>query len=350
MKIAILVSGGVDSSVALRLLQNEGHDLTAFYLKVWLEDELSFLGNCPWEEDLEYVRKVCDKDRVPLKIISLQAEYLQTVVAYTIAELEAGRTPSPDILCNSRIKFGEFYKKISPDFEKVATGHYAEIEQTDKGVLLKRSPDPIKDQTYFLAHLNQDQLKRALFPIGGYTKNEVRRLAGQFDLPNKDRKDSQGICFLGNIKFDEFIKCHLGEKPGDILDIDTDKNLGTHRGFWYHTIGQRHGLKLSGGPWYVVKKDINNNIVFVSHKNTSETRKRDIFSVTNLNWISGSPPNKNELLVKIRHGEKLYQCVITGAHNRDVDVKLCEPDAGIAAGQFAIFYDGDVCLGCGVIS
>jgi tRNA (5-methylaminomethyl-2-thiouridylate)-methyltransferase len=171
MKIAVLLSGGVDSSVALRLLQNEGHDLTAFYLKIWLQDEFSFLGECPWEEDLEYVHAVCKQANIPLEILSLQSEYWDTVVTYTISEIKEGRTPNPDMFCNSLIKFGQFYEKIDDSFEKVASGHYAKVDK-EKGLYqLKRSPDPVKDQTYFLAYLSQRQLSRALFPIGKYMKS-----------------------------------------------------------------------------------------------------------------------------------------------------------------------------------
>ncbi|MBZ0199189.1 MAG: tRNA 2-thiouridine(34) synthase MnmA, partial [Ignavibacteriaceae bacterium] len=220
MKIAVLVSGGVDSSVALRLLKEEGHDLTAFYLKIWLQDEFSFLGDCPWEEDLEYVRAVCNQIDVPLQVLNLQTEYWESVVTYTIGEIKEGRTPNPDIYCNSLIKFGQFYDKIDPSFEKVATGHYALVKQIDETFILKQAPDPVKDQTYFLAYLTQAQLSRALFPLGHLNKAEVRQLAQKYNLPNKERKDSQGICFLGQIKFNDFVKHHLGEIKGDILELE----------------------------------------------------------------------------------------------------------------------------------
>ena len=192
MKIAVLLSGGVDSSVALRLLKDEGHDLTAFYLKIWLQDEFSFLGECPWEEDLKYARGVCEQADVPLEVIPLQTEYWDNVVSYTIAEIKEGRTPNPDIFCNSLIKFGQFYDKIDPSFEKVASGHYAKVEMIDGKYLLKASPDPIKDQTYFLAYLTQQQLSRAFFPIGKYKKSEIRKLAENFNLANKKRKRQPG--------------------------------------------------------------------------------------------------------------------------------------------------------------
>jgi tRNA (5-methylaminomethyl-2-thiouridylate)-methyltransferase len=348
MKIAVLLSGGVDSSVALRLLKDQGHDLTAFYLKIWLQDEFSFLGECPWEEDLKYARGVCKQTGVPLEIIPLQTEYWDNVVSYTIEEIKEGRTPNPDIFCNSLIKFGQFYDKIDSSFEKVASGHYANIEQSNGKYLLKTSPDLVKDQTYFLAYLTQEQIARALFPIGKYKKTEIRKFAEKFDLPTMARRDSQGICFLGQIKFKEFIKHHLGEAEGEIIDIDSGKVLGIHPGYYYYTIGQRSGLKLGGGPWFVVRKDVEKNIVYISKENKS-ARDRSEFSVGKFNWISGKAPLKKELKVKIRHGVNRYDCQVDWLIDSKAAIKINEPDKGIAPGQFAVFYDEDVCLGGGII-
>ena len=348
MKIAVLLSGGVDSSVALRLLKDEGHNITAFYLKIWLQDEFSFLGECPWEEDLKYARAVCEQSNVPLKVIPLQTEYWDNVVSYTIREIKEGRTPNPDIFCNSLIKFGEFYDKIDDSFEKVASGHYARVEEVNKKYFLKTSPDPVKDQTYFLAYLVQEQLSRALFPVGRFTKIEIRKLAQKYDLPTMARRDSQGICFLGQIKFNEFIKHHLGEIEGDIIEIDNGKVLGKHPGYYYYTIGQRSGLRLGGGPWFVVKKEVKNNIVYVSKENKIEL-KRNQFNVGKLNWISGKKPSKKDLKVKIRHGAHLYDCTIHWIDKEILKIKIEKSDKGIAPGQFAVFYDGDFCLGGGVI-
>ncbi|MGA9294225.1 MAG: tRNA 2-thiouridine(34) synthase MnmA [Ignavibacteriaceae bacterium] len=348
MKIAVLLSGGVDSSVALKLLKDAGHDVTAFYLKIWLQDEFSFLGECPWEEDLNYVRDVCKKEIVPLEILSLQTEYWESVVTYTISEIKEGRTPNPDIFCNSLIKFGQFYNKIDTSFEKVASGHYAKVEKFKDKYALKISPDPVKDQTYFLSYLNQNQLARAVFPLGDFMKSQVRDLAEKFNLPNKNRKDSQGICFLGQIKFNDFIKHHLGEIKGDIVDFDTKKKLGEHNGYYYYTIGQRSGLGLSGGPWYVVEKNVKENLVYISKENRSR-RERDSIFVTNLNWILESKPEDKELKVKIRHGKFYYDCRIEFENEDLLNVKLNKMDKGIAAGQFAVFYKDDLCLGGGVI-
>jgi len=338
MKIAMLVSGGVDSSVSLKLLKDQGHDVHAFYIKIWLEDKFAELGACPWEEDLQYVRATCKQLDVPLQVISLQKEYWDEVIAYTIKEVKAGRTPNPDVLCNQRIKFGRFYEAIK-GYDKVASGHYAQTRVADGKTQLICAPDPVKDQTYFLAMLSQDQLHRALFPIGHLMKEEVRKLARDFDLPAKNRKDSQGICFLGKIKFREFVKAHVGEKPGDIVEKKTQKKLGTHPGFYFFTIGQREGLGLHGGPWYVVEKDVEKNIVFVSNKPPAEHEGIDWFMIDSPNWIA-SPPSEARLEVKVRHSPNRRECVL----NENI-VTITGKDEGIAPGQFAVFYENDVCLG-----
>ena len=348
MKVAVLLSGGVDSSVALRLLKDAGHAITAYYLKIWLQDEYSFLGECPWEEDLKYARGVCEQAEVPLEVISLQTEYWDSVVSYTISEIKEGRTPNPDMFCNSLIKFGQFYNRIDNSFEKVASGHYAKVEKMDTIYQLKKSPDPVKDQTYFLAYLTQEQLSRALFPIGNYKKEETRVLAEQYDLPNKGRKDSQGICFLGQVKFDEFIKHHLGIKTGNIINAETGDVIGEHNGYYYFTIGQRSGLGLSGGPWYVVKKDVEKNFVYIS-KEKLKPGETSEFMVGKFNWISGSNPARKDLQVKIRHGANFFNCKLELNCDETGKVFLNGVDNGIAPGQFAVFYDREVCLGGGVI-
>lgn len=349
MKIAVLISGGVDSSVALRLLQDQGHQLEAFYLKIWLEDELSYLGSCPWEEDLAYAKAVCDAAGVPLHVVSLQEEYWNIVVRYTIDEVKQGRTPSPDILCNQHIKFGAFFKAIDDSFDAIATGHYAWIEHRDGVAHLMQAKDPVKDQTYFLSNISQKQLSRLIFPLGNMLKSEVRALAEKYDLPNKTRKDSQGICFLGKIKFSDFIKHHVGTKTGDLIEFETGKKVGEHEGFWYHTIGQRKGLGLSGGPWFVVKKDPENNIVYISKNYYDEAKARNQFDVEQCNWLTSIAPNKQALSVKIRHGENQYNATLVLHDATSGTVTLDAHDQGLAPGQFAVFYDGNECLGCGVI-
>lgn len=349
MKIAVLLSGGVDSSVALRLLlDKKEHDITAFYLKIWLEDEVRFLGDCPWEEDLEYARAVCDGADVPLEVVALQKEYYEQVVEYALQELKKGRTPSPDIFCNQRIKFGLFQERIDASFEAVASGHYAVLRREGDRTLLLRSPDPVKDQTYFLSHQNQDQLSRSLFPIGQFRKERVRELAQEFDLPNKERKDSQGICFLGKIRYPDFVRHYLGERTGEIVDSSNGDVLGEHKGFWFYTIGQRQGLGLSGGPWYVSGKDVEENRILVTHGSHEADLERYDFRVSELHWIS-EPPESNRLGVKLRHGPLITGCTVAEAVDGTLDVRLDEPDRGIAPGQFGVFYDGEVCLGAGTI-
>ena len=349
MKIAVLLSGGVDSSVALRLLKDRGHDITAFYLKIWLEDESAFLGECPWEEDLRYARTVCDAVGVPLRIIPFQKEYYEKVVSYTIAEIKAGRTPNPDIFCNSLIKFGAFLDVFGGQFDKVATGHYAQIKENNGIFQLYRAPDPVKDQTYFLSKLTQNQLKKALFPIGHLQKDQVRELATKYALATQDRKDSQGICFLGKLKFNEFINHYLGQKPGEMIEFETENVLGQHKGFWFHTIGQRQGSGLAGGPWYVVAKNPEKNIVYFSRNYYSEDKKRDSFEIENINWIENCAPSKNDLQVKMRHGKQMYNCNVNMHSKNSAQIKLTDHDQGIAPGQFAVLYDGNRCLGSGVI-
>jgi tRNA-specific 2-thiouridylase len=359
MRVAVLLSGGVDSSVALALLKSQGYEVVAFYLKIWLEDEVAFLGNCPWDEDLKWVRAVCEKLGVEFHAISLQKEYWNEVVSYAISELQAGRTPNPDMLCNQKIKFGKFYERLSvwcrensvDQFDKVASGHYAKVEEQDGVFYLKMAPDPVKDQTYFLAHLNQEQLSKALFPISEYSKDEVRQLAKKFDLPNQDRKDSQGVCFLGKIKFREFIKFNLGEKKGDFVEFETGKKVGEHNGFWFYTLGQRRDLRVDNGPWFVVKKDAEKNVVYISRSYFEEDKLRDTFRVAEMNWISGVPVNFDDLQVKIRHGEHLYRAQLSdfSADKKSFAVKIDQQDQGLAPGQFGVFYENGVCLGGGKI-
>lgn len=351
MNYAVLVSGGVDSSVALRLAQAQGHKVTAFYLKIWLEDELAFLGSCPWEEDLAYVRAVCEQAQVPLEVISFQREYWDIVVKYVIDEVKAGRTPNPDILCNQQIKFGAFYNAVGKEFDKIVTGHYAQVIPTDTGLVkLGVAPDPVKDQTYFLSYMSQEQLQRALFPIGHLDKPQVRALAQEYNLPNQARKDSQGICFLGKLKFNDFLNAHIGEQAGLIIEYETGTVLGEHKGFWYHTIGQRQGLRLAGGPWYVVAKSPQENKVFVSRNYYTPDKERTMFSIQECNWIAGQAPQDLNVSIKLRHGPLYTQGTLVSLDNNSYRVILNARDQGIAPGQFAAFYQENICLGSAKIA
>ena len=350
MNVAVLLSGGVDSSLALALLSREkGIALKAYYLKIWLEEELSFLGDCPWEADLAYARETCQQFGIPLEIVALQSEYREQIVEHALAELRQGRTPSPDIFCNQRIKFGAFYQRVADECDKIASGHYARVEETADGPQLRRAPDPVKDQTYLLSNLSQAQLARILFPIGHLNKREVRARAAEFDLPAKDRKDSQGICFLGKINYRDFVRFHLGETPGDIVERESGEKKGEHQGYWFYTIGQRHGLKLGGGPWYVVDKDPEQNIVYITHGDAPERNGRRELIAAQINWIAGTHA-KGALSVKLRHGPSLTPCQVQLLETDRARVELATPDPGIAPGQHAVFYDGEICLGGGIIA
>ncbi len=346
VNIGVLLSGGVDSSVALMALKKQNPDarITAYYLKIWLEDELASLGSCPWEEDLEYARGVCELAGVQLKVVSLQTEYWDRVVSYTVSELKAGRTPSPDIFCNQRIKFGAFLDRVSESLDKVASGHYAKVSEDADGLFrIRRSPDPVKDQTYFLSHMTQTQASIALFPIGGFLKDEVRRLASQWSLPNKERKDSQGICFLGKIRYSDFVRHYLGERDGEIIEQGSGRKLGTHKGTWFYTIGQRSGLGLSGGPWYVVAKNMDENTVTVAGSPDAAASARCAFSVVSPHWISGEPES-GRVQLKLRHGPKIIDANIRPLEpaadgSARLAVTMDEPDRGLAPGQFSVFDD-----------
>jgi tRNA-specific 2-thiouridylase len=359
MRVALLLSGGVDSSVALKLLLDEGHDVTAFYIKIWLEDELASLGSCPWEDDLKYCEATCKLLGVRLQVINLQQEYHERVVSYVLSEVKAGRTPNPDVMCNSMIKFGAFVKAIDNEgartgkrFDKVASGHYAGLEERDGAFLLRRNPDPVKDQTYFLARLTQEQLGRLLFPLGDLTKAEVRALAKKCKFPAAERKDSQGICFLGKIPYEQFINFHCGTTSGDFVDADTGDAVGKHNGHWYYTAGQRQRIPVGKGPWYVVRKDAASNQVFISNKYLEPDKRRDEFVVEDVRWIGPSPKAASlsaPLMCKVRHGPTLYECALTDKGRGRFSVRIHGNDQGMAPGQFCVFYDGDYCVGSGVI-
>ncbi len=362
MDIALLCSGGVDSALAMYLLKEEGHNVTAYYLKIWIEDEWEFLvqgEGCPWQEDLKYIEKNCDFLGIPYHVIPFQQEYKTHILSYMLEQVQLGYTPNPDLLCNRHIKFGVFIdllekKKIA--YRKIATGHYASVVHESNTYKLLSSIDSIKDQSYFLSRLTQEQLSKALFPLGALecTKEEVRKKAIQLKLPAAKRPDSQGLCFLGKINFSTFLERNLGTKPGPLICADTGKVLGEHKGYWFYTIGQRQGLGLGNGPWYVTKKEVNTNTVFISNQYyaiDSETKKRDSLKIHQYHWIN-QPLNleaSQNLEVKLRHGPKKYKCQVKALDADSFFVSLDGRDQGIAPGQFAVFYEGRTCLGCGVI-
>jgi tRNA-specific 2-thiouridylase len=287
----------------------------------------------------------------------MQHAYWENVVQYTCSELRAGFTPSPDVMCNTLIKFGAFvdylhlHAQMPPGF-MVASGHYAKTifrNNENDDVALLRAADIDKDQTYFLSRLRPDQLRLCLFPLGGLQKQEVRNLAIEWGLPNAARKDSQGICFLGKIPYDEFIKEQLGSNPGLIKEWGSQKILGKHQGFWFHTIGQRKGLGLGGGPWFVVKKDVVENTIFVASDQQRSQIPADRFVSDEIHWLN-KPRGLQPLELKLRHGPKLIGVLEYQLGKEQNAFVLQSPDFGIAPGQFAVLYEGMECLGGARIS
>jgi len=367
--VALLLSGGVDSSVALHLLKEKGVPVRAFYLRVWLADELSALSDCPWEEDWAYCSAVADQLKVPLEAVSVQEEYRERVVNYLVEEARNGRTPNPDVMCNSRIKFGVFLDSVGANFQSVASGHYAQLRKVpvlggkpgEVKTELIRATDRHKDQSYFLSSLTQGQLSRLSFPIGNIPKPDVRVIATAARLPTSTRRDSQGVCFLGRLHFDEFLKHHLGDRPGPIVEFETGQEIGTHRGIWYHTNGQRKGIVpglgpkfAAHGPWYVVGKDVGRDAVFVSRNYAQISDERLTMEVNSISWTGGAPCAPGESMrvgVQVRHGDGSSDATLElAADGTSGRVTLDCVDKGLAPGQFAAFYDGDVCLGAGAIS
>lgn len=358
LNVAVLLSGGVDSSLALYLLKAAGHRVTAFYLQIWFQEDFrNFWDACPWEEDLEYCQEVCKNVGVHLEVVPLTDAYWERVVAHCIAEIRAGRTPNPDILCNSRVKFGAFMEWLeasSPEkYDRIASGHYARVERFEMP-RLAMTPDRVKDQTYFLAQLSQTQLSKVVFPLGAFQKCDVRSLAAAAALPNKSRADSQGICFLGKVKFEEFVDQHLGEWPGPIVEEESGNILGYHRGHWFHTPGQRKGLRLPGGPWYVTRKDALLNVVYASNKYHEDggiaVARRNSFICGPIHFLSDLRIDPDKVVqCKVRHGPALHSCTVFKRKDGTYRVELETADQGLAAGQYAVFYQDAYCLGASII-
>lgn len=381
MTIAALLSGGVDSSVAVHLLCEQGYRPDLFYIKIGMDDDGY---SCPQEEDLEIVRAMAHRYGLHYEVVDLQKEYWDNVVTYTIEKVRRGFTPNPDVMCNRLIKFGAFDQKVGHTYDKTATGHYATVLDLSSAELLSSfgtsfavgqsasdadpasprsflgtTPDPVKDQTDFLAQLEGWQVAHSLFPIGAMAKDEVRRIADDARLPAAHRKDSQGICFLGKINYNEFIERFLGRQEGPIVEVETGKVLGHHQGFWFHTIGQRKGLYLSGGPWFVVKKDIDENVVYVSRGYQPEAQMKDELVMRDMHWITCNPFGLTASAVatlpvkfKIRHVAELHTGILTALADGGYHLKMDQKTNGVAPGQFCVVYtpDGRVCLGSGEIA
>ena len=353
MNIAALVSGGVDSSVVVHKLKEEGHNPVIFYIKIGMEEKGGFV-DCPSEEDIEITTFIARKYGCKMEVVSLNEDYWENVVSYTIDAVKRGLTPNPDIMCNKLIKFGVFEQKYGNSFDRIATGHYATTTEINNKIYLSTAADKVKDQTYFLGQVNYLQISKLMFPIGGLLKKEVRAIAAAQGMPSAARKDSQGICFLGKINYNDFIRRYLGENPGNIVEWETGKILGKHKGYWFHTIGQRKGLYLSGGPWFVVKKDIEQNIIFVSNGYDPETQYGKTVNLQGFSFITedvwGDFSGEKEIAFKIRHTPEFT----FGTIRRIGDIYRIESDdkiQGIAAGQFGVVYDRNclLCLGSGMI-
>ena len=364
MRVAALLSGGVDSSVALYLLLRAGYSVDAYYLKVWSEKDVLFAGSCPWEEDLYYAQTVCRELGVRLTVIPLQQQYYERVVQYTLDELRRGATPSPDLMCNAHIKFDAFMGEIDSSYHRVASGHYASTTRYRGHTYLSLAKDRRKDQSYFLARVSEAQLKRIIFPLAGSKKINTRALAGKARLATAGRPDSQGLCFLGAVPYPGFIRHYLGERRGEIIVRDTGACVGEHKGHWFYTIGQRQGLGLASGPWYVVDKDAGANAVYVSRQPNSYAIKN--IYLGDITWnnagvgdrifrtAEGARPAR--VRVKYRHSPQLYRARLTrarapGAKEERVRVAFENPVERIAPGQQAALYQGrgGRCIGCGRI-
>ena len=353
MRVAVLISGGVDSAVAVKRLLDQGHDLHLFYIRIGLD---TGEGDCSADEDIEMCSYIARKFALPFDVVSLHEEYWENVMEYALRTVREGLTPNPDVMCNKMIKFGFFEQRWGHEFDKTATGHYATTHEIDGLTWLGTGVDKVKDQTDFLCRISYDQLSHLMFPIGDLPKHEVRRIAIETGMPNAYRRDSQGICFLGKINYNDFIRRHLGERPGPIVELETGRKLGEHKGFWFHTIGQRKGLGLSGGPWYVVKKNVHDNVVYVSQGYGTDKQYGNVLHLDEMHWLTRNPWQSDcdrvEITFKNRHMPDFLPARLTRVGEGEYVIDSASPVQGIAPGQFAVIYTSDsrLCLGSGVIT
>ena len=343
-KIAVLLSGGVDSSVVLYELVQQGLHPDCFYIKIGPEQEEEW--DCSSEEDLEMATAVAHRFGCKLEVIDCHKEYWDQVTKYTMDKVKAGFTPNPDVMCNRLIKFGAFHDKKGKDYDLIATGHYAQTEVINGKKWLVTSPDPVKDQTDFLAQIYDWQ-----FPIGHFQKDEVRVIAEREHLINAKRKDSQGICFLGKINYNDYIRKYLGENIGEVLELQTNKRIGQHKGLWFYTIGQRHGLGFGGGPWFVVKKDVSNNILYVSKGYEPSSAFKSEFGVSDFHFLTEEVDLSN-VTFKIRHTPEFHKARMEKINDNEYRLYSECPIHGVAPGQFCVVYDEEHhrCIGSGEIS
>ena len=339
------MSGGVDSSVAAALLKRQGDsDVVGIYMKCWQDGEY-----CTSERDAEDARLVAEKLDIPFYVFDFTREYREKVFEYMVREYAAGRTPNPDVFCNSEIKFGIFLEKcLALSADCIATGHYVKKASP---VSLSKAVDKNKDQSYFLWRLNQAQLKHVLFPIGDYLKSEVREMAREFGLPTAEKKDSQGLCFVGNVSFDEFLRDFIPKNPGPIMTA-SGKKVGRHDGFSFYTIGQRNGIGIGGGtPYYVAAKEPATNTLIVAEGSKDEGLFKKEIEVSDINWISNQPQGLPlECEARIRYRQPLQKCRIQfGSEAFKLGVVFDEPQRAVTPGQSAVFYKEGELLGGGII-
>ena len=352
-KIIVGVSGGVDSSVALLLLLEQGHDVEAVFMKNWEADDTD--EYCAAAKDLEDAQQICDKLNVKLHSVNFADQYWDRVFKYFLDEYNAGRTPNPDVLCNKEIKFKAFLDyALSIGGNKIATGHYAGVQQKENLFHLTRGHDTDKDQSYFLYLLNQHQLSHALFPLADLPKSEVRTIAQQHGLVTHDKKDSTGICFIGERRFKDFLQTYIPAKPGEIVTEDGTV-IGQHDGLMYHTIGQRKGLKIGGtrnsdgSPWYVAAKDINNNQLIVVQNHEHPLLYKYMLTVEQMHWIATVPqawPYKCTAKTRYRQSDAACTVLFDGS---TYTVEFEQAQWAVTPGQSIVFYDKEICLGGGII-
>ena len=348
--VVVGLSGGVDSSVAALLLKRQGYNVIGLYMMNW--EETDFSGACSAESDFADVRRVCAMLEIPYYSVNFADKYKERVFSYFLSEYKAGRTPNPDVLCNREIKFGPFREyALSMGADLVATGHYCGIKREGSRVKLLKAADAGKDQTYFLNQVRESQLGNVIFPLAELPKSRVREIAEQNGLATAGKKDSTGICFIGERNFRKFLQNYLPAQPGKILDTN-GQTVGEHIGLMYYTLGQRKGLDLGGrhgeeGRWFVVKKDLENNILYVAHGDESLLYSKAC-KVSQLNWIGYDPQPAQSVTAKFRYRQPEQQVEVRLDGNSAI-VEFAEPQRAVTEGQYAVFYDETCCLGGGVI-